>query len=137
MAHRLYVQVAERADHLCEYCQAPEDVFNQEFEVDHIIARARQGCDHLHNLALACRSCNLRKGDHAAARDPQTRQLVRLFHPRQDVWDEHFALDLETFRIEGLTPTGRATVVQLGLNRRKQVRARAVWLALGATNGRA
>jgi len=133
MAHRLYAQVAERADHLCEYCQAPEDVFNQEFEVDHIVARAQNGCDHLHNLALACRACNMRKSGHGAARDPQTRQLTPLFHPRQDVWDDHFVLDLETFLIAGLTPTGRATIVRLGLNRRKQVRARAIWFTLSTT----
>ena len=134
MAHRLYVQVAERANLLCEYCKAPEAYFNQEFEVDHIVSRARNGCDHLHNLALACRSCNLRKGDHGAAQDPQTKQTVTLFHPRQDVWDEHFMLDLATFRFEGLTPTGRATIARLGLNRRKQVRARAIWFTRATTN---
>jgi hypothetical protein len=134
MAHRLYAQVAERADHLCEYCQAPEDVFNQEFEVDHIVSRAQQGCDHLHNLALACQSCNRRKSKHGAARDPETGESALLFHPRQGVWDEHFVLDLDTFFIEGQTPTGRATVLQLGLNRRKQVRARAVWFTLATTD---
>ena len=133
MAHRLYPQVAERADHLCEYCQAPVDVFNQEFEVDHIVSRARDGCDHLHNLALACRACNLRKGEHDAARDPETRQPVPLFDPRKDVWDDHFSLNLDTFLIEGLTPIGRATVVLLGLNRRKQVRARAIWFTLSTS----
>ena len=133
MAHRLYSQVAERASHLCEYCQAPEDVFNQEFEVDHVVSQAQHGCDHLHNLALACRSCNVRKSKHGVARDPGTRQFVPLFHPRQDNWDDHFSLNLENFLIEGLTPTGRATVVKLGLNRRKQVRARAIWLALATT----
>src|SRR5215212_2732128 len=115
MAHRYYAQVAERADHLCEYCQAPEEVFNQEFEVDHIVSRAQNGCDHLHNLALSCRACNLRKGEHGAARDPETTQVVSLFHPRQDRWDDHFSLDLDTFLVEGLTPKGRATVVHLGL----------------------
>jgi hypothetical protein len=133
VAHRLYAEVAERADHVCEYCQAPEEVFNQEFEVDHIVSRARQGCDHLHNLALACQSCNRRKGKHSAARDPQTNQFAPLFHPRQNAWDEHFVLDLDTFLIEGLTPVGRATIARLGLNRRKQVRARAIWLNLAVT----
>jgi hypothetical protein len=134
MAHRLYPQVAERANHVCEYCQAPEEFFNQEFEVDHIVARANNGCDHFHNLALACRSCNLRKGDHRDARDPETSNMVSLFHPRDDDWDQHFVLDLGTFLIEGLTPTGRATIVQLGLNRRKQVQARARWLTLATTD---
>lgn len=134
MAHRLYPQVAERANRLCEYCLAPEEVFNLEFEVDHIVARAASGCDHFHNLALACRSCNLRKGEHGAALDPESKQLALLFHPRKDQWDDHFSLSLESFLIEGSTPTGRATVSRLGLNRRKQVRARALWFTIAAMN---
>lgn len=37
-----------------------------------------------------------------------------LFHPRQDEWDEHFAVVGIT--IEGLTPTGRATLLLLEMN---------------------
>jgi hypothetical protein len=32
-----YVQVALRAEHRCEYCHAPEVVFNFPFEVEHVI----------------------------------------------------------------------------------------------------
>jgi len=132
VAHRLYRRVAARANHLCEYCLAPEEIFNQEFEVDHIVPLSRGGSDYLDNLALACRSCNLRKGQHGAARDPVSKQVVPLFHPRQDRWDGHFSLNIETFMIEGTTPIGRATVARLGLNRRKVVRARALWLAVAS-----
>lgn len=38
-----YERVAERANHRCEYCQAPELVFNFPFEVEHIIPVYRQG----------------------------------------------------------------------------------------------
>jgi hypothetical protein len=38
-----YQQVARRANHRCEYCHAPEAVFNFPFEVEHIIAVAHQG----------------------------------------------------------------------------------------------
>ena len=34
-----YSAVAERAGHRCEYCGAPEVVFNFPFEVEHIIRR--------------------------------------------------------------------------------------------------
>ena len=57
-----YVEIARRANHRCEYCQAPEVVFNFPFEVEHIIPLSRQGANDQTNLALACRSCNLRKG---------------------------------------------------------------------------
>lgn len=52
----LYLQVAERANHRCEYCHAPEVVFNFPFEVEHIIPIAKRGKTDLDNLALACRS---------------------------------------------------------------------------------
>ena len=35
--NRFYSEVAERAGHRCEYCRAPEVVFNFPFEVEHII----------------------------------------------------------------------------------------------------
>jgi hypothetical protein len=48
-----YASVAERAQHRCEYCQAPEIVFNFPFEVEHIILISRQGNTDEANLALA------------------------------------------------------------------------------------
>jgi hypothetical protein len=50
--------------------------------------------------------------------DPQTGQMVRLFHPRRDAWADHFAWD-ERWRIVGLSPTARATIRALQLNRRR------------------
>lgn len=58
-----YTAIAQRANHRCEYCKAPEVVFNFPFEVEHIVPLSRQGSNHEANLALACRSCNLRKGN--------------------------------------------------------------------------
>jgi hypothetical protein len=122
--HRLYPDVARRARHRCEYCRAPESIFNLEFEVEHVVPRSRGGPDELPNLALACRSCNLRKGMGQRARDPDGGDLAPLFDPRSDVWREHFQLSLETFRIEGLTATGRAMARRLAVNRPLAVRAR-------------
>jgi hypothetical protein len=56
-----YPFVANRANHRCEYCRAPEEVFNLVFEIEHIIALALGGLDDESNLALACRACNLFK----------------------------------------------------------------------------
>jgi hypothetical protein len=42
--------------------------------------------------------------------------VVRLFHPREDRWEEHFRVAAESGTIEGLTPIGRATVMRLGMN---------------------
>ena len=38
-----YPLVAERAGHRCEYCHAPEAIFNVPFEVDHIMPLAKGG----------------------------------------------------------------------------------------------
>ena len=45
---------------------------------------------------------------------PQTNLSSPLFHPRRDVWSEHF--QWEGFELVGLTPAGRATVALLDLN---------------------
>jgi hypothetical protein len=81
--------------------------------------------------ALACRACNLHKSDHLDGVDPETHTTVRLFHPRQDCWDEHFRVDLVTGAIVGLTPIGRATVARLQMNTPLQLAARQQWMQLG------
>ncbi|PZV17903.1 MAG: hypothetical protein DCF21_08980 [Leptolyngbya sp.] len=50
-----YNSVASRAGHRCEYCRAPELVFNFSFEVEHIVLLAKGGTSQDDNLALACR----------------------------------------------------------------------------------
>ena len=56
-----YPAVSHQAVHRCEYCHAPEAIFNLPFEVEHVIPISRDGTDGETNLALACRSCNLHK----------------------------------------------------------------------------
>jgi hypothetical protein len=126
--HRLYSAVAGRARYRREYCRAPERAFNFEFEGEHIIPRAAEGSDEPSNLALACRACDLRKGASERARDPATGEMSRLFNPRTDSWAVHFQVNARTFRIEGLTAMGRASVQRLGMNRPHALRARRIWL---------
>jgi len=80
-----YVLVASRARHICEYCHAPEAVFNLPFEVEHIVPISQRGGKSENNLALSCRSCNLYKSDSVSAFDEISEQKVRFFNPRQDV----------------------------------------------------
>ena len=82
-------------------------------EPDHIIAEQHGGETTLANLALACVHCNRCKGANVSSMDPETRQLVPLFNPRNDRWDEHFRLD--EFCIVPLTAIGRATARLLKL----------------------
>lgn len=78
--------------------------------------RSASGETALPNLALACVSCSLRKGARQAADDPQTGEPAVLFNPRQHGWDEHFQASADG-RVTGLTPTGRATIELLRMNR--------------------
>jgi HNH endonuclease len=127
----LYPLVAQRAGHRCEYCRAPEAIFNLPFEVEHIIPTSRDGSDEESNCALACRSCNLSKSDQVEGLDRVTGEVARLLHPRQDLSGAHFRIDVEAASISGVTPTGRVTVATLQMNRPVQLAARQQWMLLG------
>ncbi|MBA2732180.1 MAG: HNH endonuclease [Acidobacteria bacterium] len=131
-----YPLVSARARHACEYCRAPEIVFNLSFEVEHITPQSRGGESTENNLALSCRSCNLYKSDYVSAVDELTQQEADLFNPRRDLWDEHFSIVEETGEIKGLTVSGRATVLRLRINSTAQVEARKQWLRLGLISQR-
>ncbi len=108
--------VRRRAADVCEYCLLPQSSQEATFHVDHIVPRAAGGATEAGNLSLACVTCSLRKAARFFAVDPISNELVRLFHPRDCLWRNHFILNDE-FLIEGLTPIGRATVNALGMNR--------------------
>lgn len=129
--NRHYVAVAMRAGHRCEYCRAPEAIFNLPFEVEHIVPTSRDGPDDDSNLALSCRACNLYKADQVSGVEETTGEAVRLFHPRTDRWDDHFRLDMDDAAIRGVTPVGRVTVACLRMNREIQREARRSWIRLG------
>jgi hypothetical protein len=83
-------------------------------------------------LALACPTCNYYKLDRTQGLDPATRNVVRLFNPRSDVWDEHFAWTADRRTLIGLTPRGRATIAELRMNHPElHLRARAIWFKAG------
>src|SRR5688572_29721852 len=135
MPHRLYEQVAARADHHCEYCRAPEAISPDRFEVEHVLPRAQGGSDQLANLALACSPCNRRKSQATHALDPESQDfsVVPLYNPRRDAWRDHFAFTRVPMGIQilGLTPIGRSTVARLAMNDEHAVRARILWALLG------
>jgi HNH endonuclease len=101
----------------------PESALDVAFHVEHIVTRQHGGTDDLENLALACDRCNLCKGPNLSGIDQQTGQIVPLFHPRQQSWQEHFRR--QSSAIYGLTPTGRATVRLLQMNTASRLQLRA------------
>ena len=100
-------------------------------ELDHLIPEALGGRTEEENLWLACSLCNDSKGCRVSGADPDTGELVRLFDPRRQAWSDHFAWTEGGDRVVGLSPTGRATVIALSLNRPALVWARRAWVAVG------
>jgi hypothetical protein len=92
------------------------------FHIEHIRAKQHGGADRLDNLALACPDCNAHKGPNLTGIDPESDRRVRLFHPRIDRWEEHFAV--EGPLITGSTPIGRATIALLRMNEPERVQMR-------------
>jgi len=124
-AVRQYVR--ERAGHCCEYCRVLESGRLSRLHVDHIIARKYGGTNDDDNLCLACYKCNGYKGSHIAAVDPATGSASKLYHPRQQIWKDHFKLNTDA-TIAGLTPEGRTTIVVLRIN--DKARAQTRYLAM-------
>ncbi|MDH3601213.1 MAG: HNH endonuclease [Candidatus Tectomicrobia bacterium] len=123
--------VERRAQGRCEYCQSPAKYSTQPFSLDHIIPRSQSGETSVENLALACQGCNNHKYNKTQSRDPVTDQLVDLFNPRQQRWQDHFTWN-ECFElIIGLTATGRVSVGVLKLNRPELVNLRRLLYAAG------
>ena len=108
-------EVWERAGAACEYCGMPQALDPLSFQIDHIIAEQHGGTTESDNLALACLSCNKRKGPNIAGRDPLSGKLVPLFNPRTQKWTRHFRWDGPV--LVGRTRIGRATIAVLGINR--------------------
>ena len=127
---RLRRLVATRALDYCEYCHSQARYSIQSFSIEHMIPKEKGGETTLDNLALSCQGCNGHKHTKITARDAVTREIVPLFHPRRQKWSEHFIWNDDCSLIIGLTPTGRATVEALRLNRECVVNLRKLLYAV-------
>jgi hypothetical protein len=108
-------EIISRAANRCEYCGLAQAGQEGTFHIDHVTPRAIDGPTTIENLALACVSCSLRKGAATTALDSESGNESPIFNPRTQNWNDHFRWnDVE---IIPLTPTGRATVKRLALNR--------------------
>jgi HNH endonuclease len=121
--------VVERAGNRCEYCGIPEAATFAAHELDHIVAQKHGGQTEPGNLALSCALCNKHKGSDLTSVDPETGDIIPLYHPRKDIWSDHFKLDRT--RIVPLTPKGRVTTQLLQLNRPERMEERARLIEAG------
>jgi hypothetical protein len=123
--------VEQRAKGCCEYCQCVALYIPVPFTMEHIIPQVHGGSDDVDNLAFACGHCNGAKYSKIEAKDEITNSVVRLFHPRRDVWKNHFKWNEDFSKIIGITPTGRATVLTLNINREKVINFRLLLFPFG------
>jgi hypothetical protein len=111
----LHAEVVLRAGNRCEYCRLSQLGQEAAFHIDHVAPRVSGGPTVADNLALACVSCSLRKWAKRTATDPDSGEEVPLFNPRTQTWVEHFRWEGQ--RVVPLTPTARATLAALAMNR--------------------
>ena len=124
-------RVRRRARGVCEYCKSQERFATNRFSIDHILPASQGGLGRFENLALACQGCNNRKYTRTSGHDPISGEIAPLFHPRLDTWSDHFIWSDDCCLLLGLSPTGRATVEALGLNRLGLIRLRRALYHLG------
>ena len=122
-------RVRHRASYRCEYCQLGEHHSPLTHHIERIVARQHGGSDDFLNLALACHRCNAQKGTNLTGIDPETAQFVPLFQPRNESWFDHFRMT--GARIDGFTPTGRATARLLVVNDQRRLDLRREILRFG------
>ena len=123
--------VTVRADFKCEYCFSLEQYSSSRFAIEHIVPLSKLGSNDISNLALACHGCNLHKYDKMFGLDEETGLLHPLYHPRIDEWKAHFKWNEDYTLLLGLTPTGRATIETLHLNRFRLINQRLVFKKVG------
>jgi HNH endonuclease len=109
--------IRELSHDYCEYCMLPSNFSTDFFHYEHIIPISLSGETILENLARSCGLCNNNKRDKISHIDPLSQQVVRLYHPRQDIWTDHFQWSDDDLHLVGLTSVGRATIELLKLNR--------------------
>ncbi|NJM07065.1 HNH endonuclease [Candidatus Gracilibacteria bacterium] len=131
VSEKIRKAVIQRALGCCEYCRSQVNFAVQSFSVEHIRPRDKGGLSMLENLALSCQGCNNYKYNKTDGIDPITGLPAPLFHPRQQMWGEHFTWNDDYTLMIGLTSTGRATVDTLQVNRPGVVNLRRVLYTSG------
>lgn len=129
MRESLEWRVRECAEHRCEYCKTPTSISEFTFPLDHIVSQQHGGETKFENLALSCPHDNFHKGPNIAGLDPETGRLTRLFNPRRQRWNAHFAWNGPI--VVGRTAVGRTTIHVLKMNHPDRVELRRLLIGAG------
>ncbi|MBV7334738.1 HNH endonuclease [Chloroflexi bacterium TSY] len=129
------VELRERIRHIdkgiCAYCHTSEENSGIPPAHDHIVPQSQHGQTEFNNLCHICRPCNEYKGDTTQALDPVSGEVVALFHPRRQIWLEHFEWSSDGTELISRTAIGRATIIALRMNNATIVGARRRWVSAG------
>jgi hypothetical protein len=123
-------QVRRRADDRCEYCRMPQSGTVLPHEADHIRSQKHGGPTTLENLGWACAWCNSFKGTDVAAFAPGTHDIVPLYNPRTQAWEDHFFWEGAVVR--GKTAAGSATIELLRINQPERIDHRKLLMEVGS-----
>ena len=115
----------------CEYCWSPSEYTSAIYHFDHILPVVNGGKSFFLNLAYSCNACNSYKSDKIQYLDSVTQQICSLYHPRTDLWTDHFQWSPDFLRMEGISPTGRATIELLRVNRPQVMNLRLILKLIG------
>lgn len=126
ISRQLREKIVKRAHGRCQYCMSLMKYSPQPFVIEHVVPLAMKGKTTFDNLALACGGCNGHKYSKTKGIDPVSGESAPLFHPINDFWATHFVWDSEHLNVIGVTPTGRATVNTLHLNRSELIHLRTI-----------
>jgi hypothetical protein len=129
ISEKLRQQVAKNADYRCEYCLTPEFFLATTFHIDHIRSIKHGGKTISENLAYACPHCNQNKGSDIASYTDED-ELVRLFNPRKDSWNEHFEF-IKSGVITPISAIGEVTVNTLSFNQIERIIFRKSLIEIG------
>ena len=114
--------ITTRAGKRCEYCQMHQSLQGATFHIEHVVPRVMGGLSDSSNLALACPSCNLHKADRISLTNALNGEVVSLFNPRLDDWNNHFEWD--DYNLISKSAIGRVTIQALDLNHERRIRIR-------------
>jgi hypothetical protein len=92
------------------------------FHIEDVIPRVHGGASDLDNLALACPSCNLHEADRVSSTVENDSAVVALFHPRKDVWSDHFEWD--DYQLLGKSDVGLLTIQLFNPNHERRIKIR-------------
>ncbi len=106
--------------HECEFCRLPD----HEGALHVRALYGNTGSFSLATLQELCLMCDACSDRISVLQRDNWSGLKQLFHPRRQVWEQHFVWQQEGLLLHGQTPSGEATITLLALNSETHIQRR-------------